>query len=563
MDKTPPTRRDVLSVLGVGLTAGLAGCNRLTDTGSSPDRSAQTGTSSGDADITVSILTESQPAQLPPLWDDHRIEDFQAAFTVETSGAPSQVTVSTGSVEINRESGQWDSDSVTVQPGQMAAGEQEFTANARKNETTVADTATARKPVPGNYKLDVVPERNEALRQTIQTNSDEANYLDDRGGFTEDDPVFSSYSSHEHVGFDKLGVDLVALEWRHDNDYEELSPDPKTDPNIETTQFIQSIGTDTGDPEIQAIKNGEKGVTTYPNGEWNSQTRDGGSFDYETFANAETVGEALDGLHTYLFNWQAIKTDIGPRSDEDFIYAPTLEQAIEQKNNNNLEAHGWDFDLDSHGNGLIYGKNPDGSDELRVMETVANPVTSTPQTIHEQRHPLVEDSNYLNPDHEEFNKYWHPLRFGWDGYSNSQRWNFEEEKRKASVTVRNIASSLHPEDAAGIAARDQNSLGMTTEYLQDFTEKLRTYNQNDADFQELYNQSKILDKLFRDEENNHVIYGGTENPQYAVVEDSSVIEEVWKDEQGRYDDFDQFLRDNPSHSTALDDGNPTLDRDAK
>jgi hypothetical protein len=173
MEKTPPTRRDILSGLGVSLTAGLAGCNRLTDTGSSPDSAGQTGTSSGDAEITVSISTESQPAPLPPFWADHRIEDFQAVFTVETSGAPSQVTVSTGSVEINRGSAQWDGDSVTVQPGQMAAGEQAFTANARKNETTVADTATARKPVPGNYKLDVVPERNEALRQIIQNNSDE------------------------------------------------------------------------------------------------------------------------------------------------------------------------------------------------------------------------------------------------------------------------------------------------------------------------------------------------------------------------------------------------------
>ncbi|WP_218778831.1 hypothetical protein [Halobacterium hubeiense] len=556
MDKTPPTRRDVLSVLGVGLTAGLAGCNRLTDTGSSPDRSAQTGTSSGDADITVSISTESQPAQLPPLWDDHRIEDFQAAFTVETSGGPTQVTVSNGNVEINRESGQWSGDSVTVQPGQMAAGEQEFTAKAQKDETTIADMATAVKPVPGNYKLDVVPARNEALRQTIQNNSDEANYLDDRGGFTTDDPVFSSYSSHEHVGFDKLGVDLVALEWRHDNDYKEIT----NNYSASAEEFVESIGTDTGNPEIQALKNGNAGTTWYPNGD--IEERDAGSFQYEEFANAETVGDALDQLHPYLFNWQSNMTDIGPISSEDFIYAPTLEQAIEQKTNNELEAHGWDFDLDSHGNGLIYGKNPDGSDELRIMETVANPVTASAANVHDQFHPLVEDSNYLNPAHEEFNKYWHPLRFGWDGYSDSQRWNFEEEKRKASGIVRNIASSLHPEDAAGMGASDQNSLGITTEYLQDFTEKLRTYNQNDADFQELYNQSKILDKLFRDEENNHVIYGDTENAQYAVVEDSSVIEEVWQDEQGRYDDFDQFLRDNPSHSTALDDGNPTLDRDA-
>ncbi|WP_353635535.1 hypothetical protein ABSL23_15935 (plasmid) [Halobacterium sp. NMX12-1] len=540
MEKTPPTRRDILSGLGVSLTAGLAGCNSLTDPGSSSDSAGQAGTSSGDAEITVSISTESQPAPLPPLWDDHHIEDFQAVFTVETSGAPSQVTVSTGSVEINRESAQWDGDSVTVQPGQMAAGEQAFTANARKNETTVADTATAQKPVPGNYKLDVVPERNEALRQTIQNNSDEANYLDDRGGFTEDDPVFSSYSSHEHVGFDKLGVDLVALEWRHDNDYEALESDYKDE---ESKEFVESIGTDTGNPEIQAIKNGEKGVTTYPNGEWNSQTRDGGSFDYEKFASAETVGEALDGLHTYLFNWQAIRTDIGPISSEDSIYASTLEQAIEQKNDNHLEAHGWDFDLDSHGNGLIYGKNPDGSDELRVMETVANPVTSTPQTIHEQRHPLVEDSNYLNPAHEEFNKYWHPLRFGWDGYSNSQRWNFKDEKEKAFTIAANMTQSVNDN-------RTADTIAPTTGYLQSFTERLRTYNQNETVFKVLYNQAKIMDKLMAAEGRNHVVYGDTENPQYAVVEDDSVIAEVWQDEQGRYDDFDQFLRDNPSEKSS-------------
>nr|WP_318655319.1 hypothetical protein [Halobacterium salinarum]WJK64845.1 hypothetical protein QSJ49_11645 [Halobacterium salinarum] len=91
------------------------------------------------------------------------------------------------------------------------------------------------------------------------------------------------------------------------------------------------------------------------------------------------------------------------------------------------------------------------------METVSKPVTSTPQTRGSQLHPLVEDSNYLNPDHDEFNRYWHPLRFGWDEHSDSTRWNFEEEKRRASGVVRGMASSIHPESAAGVAAHDQNS----------------------------------------------------------------------------------------------------------
>ncbi|QRY21720.1 hypothetical protein JT689_00705 (plasmid) [Halobacterium sp. GSL-19] len=63
----------------------------------------------------------------------------------------------------------------------------------------------------------------------------------------------------------------------------------------------------------------------------------------------------------------------------------------------------------------------------------------------------------------------------------------------------------------------------------------------------------------RDQENNHVVYGDTENPQYAVVEDSEVIDDVWKDEEGHYDDFNQFLRDNPSYSMSTEEVDATLE----
>ena len=536
MDGTPPRRRDILSLFGVGLTASLAGCNSLTDTESSPDSSEQNGNGNGDAAISVSISTETEPSQLPSIWSGQSIEAFQAEFSVETSGSPTQTTVSNGNGEITPESAQWNGNTVTVQPGQMQNGTQEFTATAEKNGTTATDTTTASKPTPGNYKLDIVPQRNEELRQTIQTNSDEENYIEVRGGFTEQDPVFETYSSHEAVGFDKQGIDLIAREWHHDNDYETLRGSPNT------SEFIQTIGTDTGNPEIEAIKNGNAGTTWYPNG--NFAERQVGRFDYEKFANAETLGEALGPLHSYYFNWQSEMTDSGPISSEDDIYAVTLEQAIEQKNNSDLQVHAWDFALDEHGNGLIYGKNADGSDELRIMETVANPVTASAANVHDQMHPLVEDSNYLNPDHGEFNRYWHPLRFGWEEHSNSTRWNFKQEKGRAFGVVANMAQSVRDK-------RTAEKLAPTTGYLQDFTEKLRTYNENDADFEKLYNQAKVMDRLMKDEENNHVVYGDTENPQYAVVEDDSVIEDIWEDEQGQYDDFNQFLRDNPSYSMSV------------
>ncbi|MFC7059621.1 hypothetical protein [Halovenus salina] len=534
-----------------GLLTALAGCNSLTED-NNPTTDNNTNTDTANPDISVSISTEAEPSQLPSIWNDQSIEDFQAELSVEKSGQPTSVIVSNDKIEIGQDSEQWNGNSVTVQPGQMNSGGQEFTATATKGEAQTQDTTQASKPTPGNYKVDVVPERNEELRQTIQNNSDEENYLEARGEFIEQDPVFDTYSSHEAVGFDKFGIDLVAQEWRHDNDYESLAEGSP----VESSEFVESIGTDTGNTEIQEIKNG-KGATWYPNG--NFEEREVGSFDYEKFANAETLGEALGPLHSYYFNWQSEMTDSGPISSEDFIYSPTLEQAIEQKNQKDLEAHAWDFDLDEHGNGLIYGKNADSGDELRIMETVANPITATAQNVHEQLHPLVEDSNYLKPDHDEFNTYWHPLRFGWEGHSDSARWNFEEEKRKATGVIRMMASSYHPESAAGVGASNQNRLGITTEYLQDFTEKLRTYNENDANFDELHNQAKILDKLYRKQDENNVIYGDTENPQYAVVDDESVIEEIWQDEQGQYDDFNQFLRDNPSYSMSAEEVEATLE----
>jgi hypothetical protein len=526
-----------------GLLASLAGCNTTTtetDPDTTPD-TATTATSTPSPEIAVQISTTAHPDPLPSIWTDQRIDGYTAEFTVKTSGQPAQRSVRTERVELSPDSEQWTDNSVTVQPDQMVPGEQAVTATARKTGGTVTDTATVVKATPGTYKLDVVPERNEQLRQTITEASDESGYLAQRGGFTDDDPVFQTYSSHEALSFDKLGADLVALEWRHDNDYEVIEDGSPVD----SSEFIQSIGTDTDNPEIEAIKNGNTGTTWYPNG--NFEERNVGYFDYRKFANADTLGEALDPLHSYLFNWQSKMTESGPISTEDSIYASVLEQAIEQKNNNNLEVHAWDFDLDEHGNGLIYGKNADGSDALRIMETVANPVTATAQNVHEQLHPLVEDSHYLEPDHDEFNRYWHPLRFGWDGHSDSNRWEFQGEKWRAAAAVFNIAGSIdsYPDNWDGLT---ESTVAPTTDYLQDFTETLRTYNQNAINFERLYNQSKIISKLIFDTENNHVIYGNTENPQYAVVEDDSVIEEVWQDEQGRYDDFDQFLHDTPAES---------------
>ncbi|WP_239527688.1 hypothetical protein [Haloferax volcanii] len=537
-----------------GFLAALAGCNTSTENNediANPNNTTET-TPTNSADISINISTSSQPDKLPPIWRNHNIADFQAQFQVETSGNVESVNVSNEKVQIGPDSSQWNDNTVTVQPGQMKQGEQEFTATASSGSAEAQDTAPAVKSTPGNYKVDVVPQRNEELRNQISQNSLEDNYLEKRGGFITSDPVIDNYNSHEQLGFNKFGIDLAAYEWRHDNDYvgaAEVQP-------RNVRNFVDSIGTDTGDPDIQAIKSGDEvPAAIYPNG--SMAERRGGNFDFEQFSNAETVGEALDWVHPYLFNWHAKMTSDGPISSEDSIYAPSLEQAIEENTNKGLEVHAWDVGLSGglHGNGLIYGKNADGSEELRVMETVSAPVTATGPD--NQLHPLIEDSGYLNPENDGFGEYWHPLRFGWEDHYAQSGNAFTSQKRSAVNVVGEISNSFQPDSLPSPGSSE--TVAPTTEYVVDFIEKLRNFNQNDTEFETLYNQSKVLEKMTREQDTNHVIYGTTENPQYAVVDNGSLLEDIWEDSGGEYDDFNQFLRDNPEYSMSVDDVDASLE----
>lgn len=162
MDETPSDRRRFLALVSGSLTVGVAGCSALTGSKDTPDEAPPGGTETTETGpstpaLSVSISTANQPSQLPPIWRDHSIEDFQAQFTVETSGSPESVTVSNGKVELTQDSAQWADGMLTVQPGQMKRGEQEFTATASHGDQHAQDTATAAKPTPGTHKLDIVP----------------------------------------------------------------------------------------------------------------------------------------------------------------------------------------------------------------------------------------------------------------------------------------------------------------------------------------------------------------------------------------------------------------------
>lgn len=130
-------------------------------------------------------------------------------------------------------------------------------------------------------------------------------------------------------------------------------------------------------------------------------------------------------------------------------------------------------------------------------------------------------------------------------------WGFEEKKRSVVSVFGGMFNLFYVENNFVLGVLD--IVVLIIEYVVDFIEKFRNFNQNDIKFEILYNQLKVFEKMVMDEDINYVIYGIIENFQYVVVEDDFLIEDVWEDRNGEYDDFNQFFRDNLEYSMSMDD----------
>ena len=88
---------------------------------------------------------------------------------------------------------------------------------------------------------------------------------------------------------------------------------------------------------------------------------------------------------------------------------------------------------------------------------------------------------------------------------------------------------------------------LTTEYLIDITQKLSNWNENDEYYAELFeeikNQAKVYNKLASEEDENYVMYGTVEDPNVAKVESDNLVRRIWNDQEGEYNDFEQYLEE--------------------
>jgi len=408
------------------------------------------------------------------------------------------------------------------------------TATSTQRTKTTDQTTTVN--VPDRYQVHFVPGKNQELRSDIPGRQLQQ-YIQDFGADTITDANILS-TTPEH-GYQEKQIDLLAMEYWHDNGVQ----------NIETEEgqaFLKTIGEDsTEGSRAHKAKNSPK-ATLYPN--FNRETEDFGHFKYEELQNAGSVDEALDWLQRYLFNWQRNWDDPGPISTEDELYAAVLQEGLDQ--HTDIESHAWAFDLpeasgSTHGNGLIYDET---NNQLHLMETISGPTTQTPGESDEQYHPPVEESNYLEEDHEAKQSWWHPLRFAQE-HDKETPTNFSNEldfrsRKNYAGSLLILMSTGFDEDMTSETDDVKAGIAPTTGYLADVTGKLLNWNQDDSldaeMFEEIKNQSKVYN-LLRNHEDNFVMYGTVEDPKAAYVESEEVINEVWNDQEREYDDFDQYL----------------------
>jgi len=560
-DSAEPTETDTMDILTT---------TKLQPTSTPTQTDEPTSTPASEPAIQIQNLSLAQTADpLPPVWTQGTdLEAFQTVLSAEITARNSltirRIALSRNETELrtlNPGQKSWNSQ-LRLTPDQLTTSTANLQIEAEASNGSIQSDfiEIPGKDVPETYKVDFIYGRNEEIKNSIiedkkeriqdsnkeiseQEAREEAeeyaeNYIQQHGDQVTEDPVITSYETPEEIEHNKKEIDLAALEYWHDNDFPQVADQPE-----EAREFVESIR-----PLEEAEGMAREAMIEgfYPNRDESSHEY--GHFDYEEFSNSESAGEALDWIHRYLFNWQTRYPGSGPISTEDEQYAAVLQEALDE--HTDIDSHFWAFDLPSnegnatHGNGLVYDED---KNELRVMETIAGPATWESEIS--QYHCKIEDSNYLNLEHEASDEYWHPLRFAEEYQSEHKsvaeefdNLSFKEAKGWTASLFRGITTGFGDEDIEETVF--SSGITISNEYLADVTKKLRNWNRKDEYDQELFNkiknQSKVYNKLYSMDE-NFVVCGNVENPQYAKVEDEGLIEDIWEDEEGRYDEFNQYL----------------------
>lgn len=374
---------------------------------------------------------------------------------------------------------------------------------------------------PSNYRLDFQAVENEALRSNF-----DADQLD------EDNSVFEYSTSQRKDGHN---VDPEALHWYHKDDFELRVEE---DGLVHLERVIESIN----DQSIYSEAKEDPERAPYPN---INEEQGGGHWDREAYLNSETTGEAIAWTQALFFN--AMASEGLPTGRHEELVAVLNE---EFDRNPDYDIHAWACSADrAHARtGMVYCEE---EDEMRVLAATNSNYTAGPGD--NQLHPLIEDSHWFQEENDElgeeepYNTH-HPLRFHTDRATVGTS-GFVEAKNFAGVLVTNIATiwddAARNQRESGFAS--EPTVGLTNNLLEEFSQTIREYNQNDSDFSDILDAANIMEKYRRDPGNYVFDLGEDKTREYNgdlevyEVEDRNVIDDTWVDDAGDYNNFGEAV----------------------
>jgi len=381
---------------------------------------------------------------------------------------------------------------------------------------------------PDNFRWDMVPGRNEQLRDNL------GQYVEDSvGGLVEEHPAFE-YSTESKR--DDIAIDFNALKLYRDSNFDIMAQNTafeEVGPGLSAEEYVEAFVNE----DMHRVAKTEV---------FRSHDSDAPeSYTSEAWLNAETVEESLDLGHSFIGS-AVPQQRIGP-AEQGVI----LREAY--KRHHDFDVLAWETNMgfetgyDDRITGLMY--SPD-DDKLRAHDV------SPPTQVGQQG----EDTDFTRKWHSEIQEWnifdesgelFHPLLFHTDEW-NRQNPGFRRAKGEAYNAIAGIANGTSifnlSEAIEGEGSERQGSLAPTTGLTKQLTRTMLEYNENNADFQDMWDYANISELLLK-KDGNYIIDTASEDESYervfdgnlAVyeVEDESVVDEVWEDQAGEYDNFGQ------------------------
>lgn len=409
----------------------------------------------------------------------------------------------------------------TSQPTETRTKEEE-TNTTPENTTEEEETPTEEEPEinrPNNYQWDMIPGRNEELRNNL------GQYVEGNiGPVITDHPAFQ-YSTETERDDHKL--DFEALKLFRDSQFDILKQNGTK--RIPWETYVEAFVNDSLEEEAKTSR-----FMRY-------DTDDPHNYTSDAWLNAGSFEQSLDMAHGLIASMIPLK-EAGLAE-----YGTILREAY--KRHQDYEAPlAWETNMGSIGyehdtkiTGLMY--TPE-DDKVRAFDSAAGDMVRTQES--RRWHSEIQEWPIFNENNETF----HPLLFHTDEW-NRQNPGFENAKGEAVTTITSIATDLFAGNLSSEVNQSNNEEGYfapTTGLTKQLTRSTLEYNSNDADFESLWEFANLTEKL-RLRGGNYVLdtveeganYDGVFEGDIAIyeVEDKNIVDSVWSDQAGEYNNFGQ------------------------